>query len=864
LDQLQARLGTAYAVEREIGRGGMATVFLAHDRKHDRPVALKVLHAQLAASLGSARFRREITLAARLQHPHILAVHDSGEAEGLLWFTMPYVDGETLRSRLGRQKQLPVDEAVRIAREVADALEYAHQHGVIHRDIKPENILLSSGHALVADFGIARAVDPGDGDQGLTEVGMAIGTPRYMSPEQAHAERSIDGRTDVYSLAAVLYEMLAGLPPTGLWTGTVSVRKHRPTVPEPIDLALQKALQPMPADRYASAGEFAEALAAGMKPPRARPYLTWAAVGIAAFALTLLIARWPASRGATKVLAVLPFNNLGAGAQDYFAEGLADELRGKLSSIAGLSVIATGSSEQYRHSEKSLQQIARELGVRYLLVGTVLWDGKSRVRVSPELVEAASASAPNTAIWKQAFEADPSDVFSVQADIADQVASALGLALGTGAKRALTARPTENLAAYSAYLLGLSLLPRTITAGTAMPSAEVARQAAAAFRQAVALDSSFAEAWARLSLADSRLYAAEPAPAVLAESRTAAVRSLRLEPALPEGHQALGAYYANGPSDFARALAEDSIGLAKAPENVELLTTAGVNEINLGRLDAGIGRLRHALALNPRDVLTAARLADALNRKGDFAGAREAAAHGLGVDPTSLALLEDMAYAQRGQGDLGAARATLEGALKVAPTNFELIELDAMTYLMAGDLPRARGVLHEACARVDSSALFAYFATTYDLYWVLDDAEQRVLLATGPGSSSRRDWALALAHTYWLLGRSDAAKAYADSALAAPQGTGAQDVALLGVAEAYDGRRDDAIRHGRQAVAADPIATDRLNGPYTEMLLARIYLIVGEPDSAAAAIAVAGTVPGFYLTPAWLTIDPTWAHVIKK
>ncbi|HSY83649.1 MAG TPA: protein kinase [Gemmatimonadaceae bacterium] len=863
LDQLQAGLGSAYTVDREIGRGGMATVFLAHDHKHDRSVALKVLHEPLAASLGPARFRREITLAARLQHPHILAVHDSGEAQGLLWFTMPYVDGETLRSRLNRQKQLPVEIAVQIAREVADALEYAHQHGVIHRDIKPENILLSSGHALVADFGIARAVTPGDGDHALTEVGMAIGTPRYMSPEQAHAERSIDGRTDVYSLAAVLYEMLAGVPPTGLWTGTVSVRKDRPSVPEAVDLALKKALQPMPADRFASAGEFAEALSAGMTPPRRRPYVAWVAVGIAVAALTLLVARWPARSGASKVLAVLPFNSLGASTQEYFAEGLTDELRGKLSSIAGLSVIATGSSEQYRHTEKTLQQIAHELGVRYLLVGTVSWDGASHVRVSPELVEVTSAPAPTTT-WKQAFEANPSDVFSVQADIAGQVASELGLALGTSAKRKMTARLTENIAAHDAYLQGLALLPRTITAGTATPSAEVARQAAAAFRQAVALDSSFAAAWARLSLVDSRLYLADASPSVLAESRTAAERSLRLSPALPEGHQALGAYYANGPSDFARALSEDSIGLAAAPENVELLTAAGVNEINMGRLDAAIERLRHALALDPRSVLTATRLADALNRQGDFAGAREAAEHGLGVDPTSLALLESKAYAQRGQGDLGGARATLERALEVAPTNFEIIELDAMTYLMGGDLQGARHVLHQASARVDSAALFAYVATTYDLYWVLDDAEQRTLLGLGPGESSRRDWALALAHTYWSRGRADAAKAYADTALAAAQGTGAQDIALLGVAEAYDGHREDAIRHGHQAVTADPIATDRQNGPYTEMLLARIFMLAGQPDSAAAALAVAEKVPGFYLTPAWLTIDPTWAHVFRK
>ncbi len=866
-EQLQERLGAVYTVEREIGRGGMATVFLAHDRKHDRPVALKVLHAQLAATLGPARFRREITLAARLQHPHILAVHDSGEADGLLWFTMPYVDGETLRARLGRQKQLPIDEAIRITTQVAGALEYAHQHGVIHRDIKPENILLSSAHALVADFGIARAVAPGDGDHALTEVGMAIGTPQYMSPEQAHAERSIDGRTDVYSLGAVLYEMLSGMPPTGLWTGTVSVRKSRPTVTEAVDLALQKALQPMPADRFPSAAAFADALTAAMRPPRRIPVAAMVGAGLLGaaliVALSMVVGRGPLRPSPSKVLAVLPFASLGAANQEYFAEGLTDELRGKLSTIGGLRVIATGSSEQYRQTQKPLQQIAQELGVRYLLVGTVSWEGKTRVRVSPELVDISTSPAPTTT-WKQAFDADLSDVFTVQADIAGQVATELGIALGSGVKRAMTARPTENLAAYDAYLQGLALLPRTITAGSAVPSAEVARQAAAAFRQAVALDSMFAVAWARLSLVDSRLYLAEPSPAVMAESRSAAERALRLSPTLPEGHQALGAYYANGPGDFARALAEDSIGLAAAPENVELLTTAGVNLMNLGRLDAGTERLRHALALDPRSVLTATRLADALNRKGDFAGAQAAAEHGLSVDPTSVALIEAQAYALRGKGDLPQARAALRHALAVDPTNMEIIELEAMTYLMDGDLSSARGVLHDTTAHVDSSALFAYVATTYDLYWVLDDGEQRALLAMGPGTASRRDWALALAHTYWLRGRPEKARAYADTALAAAQGDGAQDIALRGVAEAYLGKKDDAIRDGKRATALDPIAGDRQNGPYTETLLARIELLAGEPDSAAAALDAASKVKGFYLTSAWLGIDPTWAALRQR
>src|SRR5690348_5263031 len=208
--QLQAGLSGSYTLERELGRGGMATVFLAQDLKHDRPVALKVLHPELAMSLGPERFLREIKLAARLQHPHILTVLDSGETGGRLWFTMPFVEGESLRDRLRRERQLPVDDALRIAREAAQALQYAHQHGVVHRDIKPENLLLTQdGNTLVADFGIARALGSG-AEQRLTETGLAVGTPAYMSPEQASGESDLTARSDIYSLGAVLYEMLAG------------------------------------------------------------------------------------------------------------------------------------------------------------------------------------------------------------------------------------------------------------------------------------------------------------------------------------------------------------------------------------------------------------------------------------------------------------------------------------------------------------------------------------------------------------------------------------------------------------------------------------------------------------------------------
>jgi serine/threonine protein kinase len=277
---LAAALQDRYVIERELGRGGMATVYLARDLKHGRDVALKVLHSELAASLGPERFQREIETVARLQHPHILTVHDSGEAAGQLWFTMPFVEGESLRDRLRREQQLPVEAALRIATDAARALQYAHEHGVIHRDIKPENLLLTKdGSTLVADFGIARALS--GGDDRLTETGISVGTPAYMSPEQAAGDRALDARTDVYALGTVLYEMLAGEPP---FTGTAQaviakrfsgevprVRRVRPSVPESVEQAVTRALAPVPADRFASATEFARALEPTIATPTAAP-----------------------------------------------------------------------------------------------------------------------------------------------------------------------------------------------------------------------------------------------------------------------------------------------------------------------------------------------------------------------------------------------------------------------------------------------------------------------------------------------------------------------------------------------------------------------------------------------------------------
>ena len=871
--QLQSALAERYTLERELGRGGMATVYLAQDLKHDRPVALKVLHPELAASLGPERFLREIKLAARLQHPHIMTVLDSGESAGHLWFTMPYIEGESLRDRLRRERQLPIADAVRLTREAALALDFAHRQGVVHRDIKPENILLVDGQALVADFGIARAIERGGGPQ-LTETGVSIGTPAYMSPEQSVGDKNLDARTDIYSLGTVLYEMLAGETPFSAPTAQAMIARRitetprplqlvRETVPDAVAQAVTRALAKAPADRFATAAEFARALdpattaapvraAAEEDRPRAPAATTTVAIPSSrpallrrplALALSLgfllglgVLFGWIRSRGAAeaagpgtaKLLAVLPFENLGDASDEYFADGITDEVRGKLATLAGLQVIAGSSAGQYKHSTKSPQQIAQELGVQYLLIGKIRWEkgagGQSRVRVSPELVQVAGGAPPTTK-WQQPFDASLTDVFQVQADIAGRVARALDVALGAGVQQQLAEKPTQNLAAYDVYLKGVE----AYNAGAAPLTL---RQAIGYFEQAVALDTTFAPAWARLSQAASLLNgAAAPSPVIATRSRQAAERALALAPDRPEAHVALGDYYRRNDQDNARALEAYARGQRLAPSNSELLRGAGLAEQGLGRWDASLGHLQQALTLDPRSATTARVLATALVFMRRFPEAREAA----------------------------------DRALAIAPGGMQAFEWKTMSLLGEGDLPAARQLVRNAPKPIEPAALVAYLSTYYDLFWILDAEQQELLLRLGPDQfdDDRGAWGLALAGAYALRGDRARTRAFADSARAtleeqiraAPQDPGLH--AYMGTALAYLGRKADAIAESERAVAMLPISKDASNGPYMQHQLARTYIIVGEPEKALDALEPLLKIP-YYLTPAWLRIDPTF------
>ena len=474
LERLRQGLGRRYTVEREIGHGGMAVVYLAEDRKLRRPVAIKVLRPEIAAALGADRFLREIEIVARLAHPNILPLHDSGQLSpantataSLLYYIMPYVEGETLRDRLNRERQLSLEDALQITAEVAEALGYAHALGLVHRDIKPENVLFQAGHAMVSDFGIARAMSQAGGES-LTDSGIAVGTVSYMSPEQAAGRKDVDGRCDLYSLGCMLYEMLAGEMPLGpsasgdfaQGPGADLIRR-RESVPQPLAQVIGKVLARNPADRYATAAQFAEALRATASEAvtsrvgtsiRSRRVRVAALVGLLALGGAFVVLRlWTRSPERTR-LAVLPFANMtGDSTQAYFSDGLTEEMITQLGRLAPgrLGVIAPATALQYRHTEKPVDQIGRELGVQYLLEGSVRREG-DHVRVAIQLVR----SRDQTQVWSDIYDGDLRGILAVQSVIAQRVADSLALTLLPGERRRLSHSRPVNPEAYEAYLRG--------------------------------------------------------------------------------------------------------------------------------------------------------------------------------------------------------------------------------------------------------------------------------------------------------------------------------------------------------------------------------------------------------------------------
>jgi serine/threonine protein kinase/tetratricopeptide (TPR) repeat protein len=513
MDERVARaLAGRYDIRRVLGVGGAATVYLADDLKHQRQVAVKVLRPEVAASVGLERFVQEIGVAARLNHPHILTLHDSGEAGGLLYYVMPYVDGESLRDRLDRVRQLPLEDAVAIAYDIAEALDYAHRHNVIHRDVKPENILFQDTHAAISDFGVSKGVTAETRHQ-LTEAGYAIGTPEYMSPEACAGDGELDGRCDEYSLACVLYEMLAGRPPFTAATPQGVVARHladavpplgtvRPDVPANVVRAIGKALAKAPADRYPTLQAFAEALrsaAADHEGSMARS------------------------------VAVLPFANLsGLPEDEVLSDGITEEIINALTRIERLRVASRTSAFVFKGKPENVRSIGAQLGVRAVLEGSVQRSG-SRLRISVQLVGVADGYL----LWSERYDREMADVFAIQDEIAQSIARVLEVILSDHEREALSRVPTRDVRAYEYYLRGRQFFHQS--------RHKTLQFAEEMFRRAIALDPNYAQAWAGLADSCSLLRMFYPGACTEPDlGEEASAKALALDPRLPEAHAARG------------------------------------------------------------------------------------------------------------------------------------------------------------------------------------------------------------------------------------------------------------------------------------------------------------------------------------
>ncbi len=578
LERLRAALVGRYQVEVLLGQGGMATVYRAWDGKHERSVAIKQLRPELANRLGVERFLREIKTTAGFTHPHILSLYDSGEDDGLLYYVMPYIEGETLRGRLVRDGALPISDALRIAREVAEALAYAHDHGVIHRDIKPDNILFSAGGALVADFGIARAFRAASLEP-LTKTDMIVGTLLYMSPEQAAGKA--EARSDIYSLGCVLYEMLVGSPPfTGppetliarhAFDPPPSIRSVRPTVPDAVERIVFQALAKAPADRFATAAQFAEAL---RTPPD------------------------PLVDVEVESIAVLPFANLSADPEaDYFSDGITEEIINALARIPGLRVAARTSCFAFRGKAAELADIGAKLRVATVLEGSVRRAGQ-QLRITAQLVKVRDGFQ----VWSEQYDRDLEDVFAIQEEIARMIVDRLKVTLGDGQRAPVVTPPTKSLDAYHLYLKGRYYWQQR---GFGL------KKALECFGQALALDPDYALAHAGLADACSLVaqYGFAQPERMLSQAHASARRALELAPELAEAHCASGTLALLFDWDWRRAATDlrRAIELNPRYDAARYWLAFYLTYIE-GRFEEGVAHAERAVALDPLAALPAAQL----------------------------------------------------------------------------------------------------------------------------------------------------------------------------------------------------------------------------------------------------------------
>ncbi len=696
-EQLQATLGDCYAIERELGGGGMSRVFVARDVTLGRDVVVKVIAPENAQGLSAERFAREVKLAARLQQANIVPVLAAGTSGNLPYYTMPFVRGESLRARLASGTALGVPEAVSILRDVARALAYAHAEHVVHRDIKPENILLSGGAAVVTDFGIAKAIvasrtlDAGS-TTGITMAGVSLGTPAYMAPEQALGDPGTDQRADIYAWGVVAWELLGGTHPfaerktmQALITAHVtekppSLTERRPEVPEALAALVMRCLEKNPENRPQSASELLaavesvntsrESVAAPVAPQRRNRAIPIAAALVAAVVSVLVVQHFRhATAAATdKSLAVLPFTASGGDtANTYLAEGIADEVNNTLSQIPGLRIAGRSSAARFARSNGTPQEAGAALKVASVLDGTVRREG-DQIRITAEL----SSASDGAVTWHDSYTRAAKDIFAVQDEIARAIAGQLQVTLGNAGTASLAASGTRNATAYDLYLKGMYLYRRR---GPGIADA------ISTLDQATAQDSTFARAWAGLSnaLTVSPSYLDTHAGDVLPRARQAAERAIRLDSVLPDGYLALG-YVDAEQFQWKAAESELRRAIALDPNNAEARYRLGYTFFNQGRVADAIPQFRSAEARDPLYFLPAVYLGWAQVRMGQIPEGIAEIRRGLALEPQSITALCLLALAYDRVGLPDSARLY---AHRIVETSSQPARIGEAAYVLA-------------------------------------------------------------------------------------------------------------------------------------------------------------------------------------
>jgi len=763
-EQLQASLGANYALERELGGGGMSRVYVATEKTLGRTVVVKVLPPDLAHAVSIERFRREIAMAARLQHPHIVPLLTAGEADGLPYYTMPFIDGESLRARLARVGELPLADIIRVLRDVAGALAYAHEHGVVHRDIKPENVLLTRQHALVVDFGVAKALSASAmaGVGSSTSLGIALGTPAYMAPEQAAADPNTDGRADLYALGAMTYEMLTGSPPFGGRSAQATLAAHagevatpvatrRATTPPVLAGLVMQLLEKRPADRPQSADAVLEAIdgistTSGTMLPftpakKRRRVPAWAMAGVAAVLVVGAIAAMAKrNRSAAELaamsgmstadiaqhsVAVLPFANVGKDtATEYFADGMADELTTALARVPGLKVAARSSAFTFRDQSVGAQHVGKTLHVGNVLEGSVRREG-GRLRVTAQLVNTATGLAS----WSDYYEREMKDVFQVQDELTHAIIAALYPTLASSwhdsaetARLAVAHAPrgTSDLSAYDLFLQG-----RHYFGWGGAPSLW---KAIGFFQQAIAADSTFARAHAALAMSYDLLpdYGGAPADSVIPLAEAHAQQALALDPGLADAHLALGDVrvhqwrWADAERELDRSVSLDPSNPTVHLWHAELL-------LGMGEVADAVGHAKMAQALDPLTATTNQTLGRTLLDARQYGEAAKAATKGLAIDSSFGGLYVTLMEAEMLGGHADSASRVADRALRVARRGLGVRSAAIWAYTRAGRKSDADAVMVEM--RRDQSAgtvpalemahaLLAFGQTDSALVWI--------------------------------------------------------------------------------------------------------------------------------------------------